>query len=194
MSTTYEAITIEKGQSIIDATLQACGSLEGLFSFAQQNNKSITAELIAGELMQGIKPTDKVTALAIKGLGIVPATLNTPLFIASGDDAVVIEVSSVPSNLSATVEVGQNIFDIAIQLHGTLEGLFDIANRNNKAITDEVSPGTLMVASVAMEMGIRSGILALGIVPATSMNSAQTIEVLPEGIGYWAIETDFKIS
>lgn len=194
MSTTYQTITVENGQSLFDATLQLCGSLEGLFDILTLNNLTIDDELVAGTELKVSAPADKITYNAINGLGIVPATLETPPFVASGNDAVVIKVSSAPSNLSTTVEAGQTIFDIAVQLHGTLEGLFDVAERVNKSITDELEVGVLMVANVAMEMGTRLSIDALNIVPCTGTSPTQVANVLPGGINYMGIEIDFKVS
>lgn len=194
MSTTYQTITVEKGQTLFDATLQLCGSLEGLFDILILNNLTIDDELVAGTELKVSAPTDKITYNVINGLGIVPATLETPPFVASGNDAVVIKVASAPSNLSTTVEVGQTIFDIAVQLHGTLEGLFDVIQKNNSSITGTLTPGTLMVASSPIEQGVRSGIQSLNIIPCTEYTVTSSSDVIPEGVDYWAIEIDFKVS
>lgn len=37
-----------EGQSLLDAALQKCGSIESLILFAQKNNISITDELLSG--------------------------------------------------------------------------------------------------------------------------------------------------
>jgi len=95
----------------------------------------------------------------------------------------------------ATVEVGQNLLDIAIQHSGSVEAAFDLASINGLSITDAVAAGSnVAIASIASQpvvdfFSVNEIKPATGI---TDINIAQTIS--DEGIEFWAIEEDFIVS
>lgn len=43
------------------------------------------------------------------------------------------------------VENGQTLMDLAIQYYGNASAIFDLANDNGLAVTDELHPGTALV-------------------------------------------------
>jgi hypothetical protein len=44
-----------------------------------------------------------------------------------------------------TISAGQSLVDVAIQEYGSLEALFDLADANDLAITDVLTPGRVLV-------------------------------------------------
>lgn len=68
-----------------------------------------------------------------------------------------------------TVRQGQNIFDIAVHCHGSIEGVFDLLISNPKLSMDSVlKPGQVLVYhdSFAVNSGIRDMLQNQGVVPA----------------------------
>lgn len=68
---------ILEGQSLLDASIQACGSVEGLFSLALANGISITEELPPGRLLEAPSPIDKDIVDYFSTKGIYPVTAIT---------------------------------------------------------------------------------------------------------------------
>ncbi|MCO5230135.1 MAG: hypothetical protein M9958_03165 [Chitinophagales bacterium] len=64
-----------QGQSIFDVCLQNCGTIEGVFELANQNNLSITENLITGTILQtnGVLTDDDILDY-YKVKNIQPAT------------------------------------------------------------------------------------------------------------------------
>lgn len=92
-----------------------------------------------------------------------------------------------------TVKNEQNLFDLALQATGSIEGVFSIALLNDCGLTDALTAGSQISATVDP---IDEDILAYYkkelILPATGNPDALAIEVL-EGIGYWTIGVDFTV-
>ena len=91
----------------------------------------------------------------------------------------------------------QCLFDIAVQYMGSAEGAYNLAQRLNCAITDELPIGTAIeiYADDVIDNGVAQCYALNAIAPATSVESTSTTKPEGrEGIEYWAIEEDFVVS
>ena len=92
---------------------------------------------------------------------------------------------------------GQTFLDIAMQELGDAERAFELANFNNRSITDHLTPGeTIFVPTPAIDKKETIKILTS---PANRPASKTDDEdnntpLVPEGIGAWAIDIDFIVS
>lgn len=81
--------------------------------------------------------------------------------------------------MKVTVLSNQTLTDIAIQVYGSAEGVFLLAQENGISVTDELTPGQLLVysAHLPIDKKIVQYYTVGGICPATSAG-----ELLGEGI------------
>ena len=98
--------------------------------------------------------------------------------------------------MSVKVLHQQSLLDIAIQEYGDLKAVFDIATMNNKSFTDDLknSEQVIISASVYTDLDIHRFFKRNNLIPATALTEAQSQEINPQGISYWAIGVDFKVS
>lgn len=90
---------------------------------------------------------------------------------------------------------GQTLVDIAIQELGDADRVFEIATMNGLSLTDELEPGrVLMVPEPAREMKSTVQIFQDKAFAPASADAAGDMETKQEGIGYWIIGNDFKVS
>ncbi|AVF49361.1 hypothetical protein OZ664_19820 [Elizabethkingia sp. HX WHF] len=95
--------------------------------------------------------------------------------------------------MAATVLHNQSLLDIAIQATGKAENAILIAVANNISITDDLEPGTeLIIPDVPMDLDVIAYYRAKNIQPATAIKTEEIN--YPEGINYWEIEKNFKIT
>ncbi|MRI64463.1 hypothetical protein EDM00_10770 [Ornithobacterium rhinotracheale] len=93
----------------------------------------------------------------------------------------------------------QSLFDVCLQHTGSIAGIFELAEANNLSITDDVEAGQRLElpplgggkGEVAQDADILNYYTAKNIQPATALE--EYTEKL-EGISYWAINQDFKVS
>lgn len=89
---------------------------------------------------------------------------------------------------------GQTLADIAIQANGDLGSLMNIAMLNGMSITDDVAEG--MVIEVPEADSDKQSIVAVfddkANRPASKIQFSDAD--MPEGIAYWTIGLDFKVS
>lgn len=161
---------IEPGINIFDMVVNQYGTIETLFDVVKLNGWGVTEELAPGQLVM----IDDTLKVAI-GIVEMPTAPSAPFD-------------------SAIVEPGQNTFDMAVQLYGGIEGLFDMATKNGLSITDDINSGTQVLANAPIDKNMRAILKSLEIKPATAVNAEEAAVITPEGIDYWAIEVDFIIS
>ncbi|MRI63996.1 hypothetical protein EDM00_08350 [Ornithobacterium rhinotracheale] len=87
----------------------------------------------------------------------------------------------------------QSLFDVCLMHTGSIAGIFELAEANNLSITDDVEAGQRLELPqvIAQDADILNYYTAKNIQPATALE--EYIEKL-EGISYWAINQDFKVS
>ena len=96
------------------------------------------------------------------------------------------------------VKQGQSVLDIAIVYTGDVKESFKIAVINNISITDELFPGQILEVPAVVNKRIVELFRDYN-QPATAIMESKFIiddneEIIPEGIGFWAIEKNFIVS
>ncbi|MFC4163994.1 hypothetical protein ACFOWU_10030 [Epilithonimonas zeae] len=89
----------------------------------------------------------------------------------------------------------QSLLDFAIQHTGNVLNAFDLSIANGISITDDLTVGMslLIPETIVKDQEILDFYTAKNIKPATALTVDPEEEIL-EGIGYWYIYYDFKIS
>lgn len=94
--------------------------------------------------------------------------------------------------MKKVVEHNQSIYDVVTQHFGTMDSLFEFATLNNLSITDDLVYGSEVDIGSPINNEVINTYIEKNIIPATDLDKDQ--ELLPEGIGYWTIGIDFKVS
>lgn len=84
----------------------------------------------------------------------------------------------------------QSLLDIAIQLGGSLESVFELAVANDISITESTNPGQTIFLNNQSQSQIVDYYRSRGITPATSIIDSRQ----QGGIGYMAVGIDFIVS
>ena len=94
-----------------------------------------------------------------------------------------------------TILHNQSLLDLAVQHTGAVESVFAIAVANGLSLTDDLPAGTeiKLPDSVNKDSDVLNYYTAKRLQPATAVIMLSEEERL-EGIGYWVIQTDFKVS
>ena len=90
----------------------------------------------------------------------------------------------------------QSFLDLAIQHTGSVENAFVLALQNGISLTDDLEYGealNLEPTTINQNKDILSYYQSKKLQPATAVILPPEAERL-EGIGYWVIQTDFKVS
>ena len=89
----------------------------------------------------------------------------------------------------------QSLLDLAVQHTGSVENTFALAVVNGLSLTDDLPAGTeiKLPDSVNKDSDVLNYYTAKRLQPATAVIILSEAERL-EGIGYWVIQTDFKVS
>ncbi len=89
-----------------------------------------------------------------------------------------------------TAQQNQTFLDMAIMASGTIESLFTIVQANGKSITDApiagddyLIPGDIVTDNDTLQYLMQN-----------SITIGTKGQALPQGIGYWMIQTDFTVS
>ncbi|MRJ09155.1 hypothetical protein EDL99_09830 [Ornithobacterium rhinotracheale] len=87
----------------------------------------------------------------------------------------------------------QSLFDVCLMHTGSIVGVFELAQANNLSITDDVQAGERLELPqpITQDADILAYYQAKNIQPATALE--EYTEKL-EGISYWTINQDFKVS
>jgi hypothetical protein len=93
------------------------------------------------------------------------------------------------------VKYNQTNLDIALMAFGDAEKVFDLPNLNNASITDDLEVG-VVIENIPIAEFNKKGIAATmnkqQFIPASKKDNYENLH--PEGVDYWAIESDFIIS
>ena len=98
--------------------------------------------------------------------------------------------------MTTTILHNQSLLDLAIQHTGSVENAFILALQNGKSLTDDLESGealNLEPTTINQNKDILSYYQSKKLQPATAVILPPEAERL-EGIGYWVIQTDFKVS
>lgn len=89
----------------------------------------------------------------------------------------------------------QSLLDLAVQHTGAVENTFAMAVANGLSLTDDLPAGAeiQLPDNVNKDSDVLNYYTAKRLQPATAVILPSEAERL-EGIGYWVIQTDFKVS
>lgn len=87
---------------------------------------------------------------------------------------------------------GQSLFDVAVQITGSIEGVFTIASENDISVTENIMPGSNITPSVIVNKEIVDYYSTKNLKPATGLNLSEEDSLT--GIGSMTIEENFIIS
>ena len=87
---------------------------------------------------------------------------------------------------------GQSFIDMVYQETGGFGDIVEIAVLNGKSITEDIQIGETILIDKVVNPTLKNYLQRRK--PATAIRYKQTTESRLQGIGYWAIQTDFKIS
>lgn len=88
---------------------------------------------------------------------------------------------------------GQTWVDIVLQQLGNEHRLFELCDKNNSGITEDINPGTV-IQSPEFEATKKAIVSVLKATLPASDLTVQPGEPEPEGIEFWAIEFEFVVS
>jgi len=89
----------------------------------------------------------------------------------------------------------QSFLDLAIQHTGSVENAFLLALSNGKSLTDDLVAGEqLYLENTKNNKDILSYYQSKKLQPATGVSHTGGSSLQLQGIGYWVISNDFKIS
>jgi hypothetical protein len=84
----------------------------------------------------------------------------------------------------------QSLLDIAVQMAGSVEAIFDLAVANDLSVTDNPETGRELIEALPVNRDITAYYASRNIRPATAV--VWTDE--GEGIEFWAVEIDFVVN
>ncbi|WP_027470135.1 hypothetical protein [Saccharicrinis fermentans] len=165
------SISILSGETLFDVAIREYGHMQGVAQLAKDNNIELTSILSPGSVL---KVDDSVTY----DLPAVTVRKNT----------------SIAPN-TQTVHQGQNIFDIAIQEYGTLQGIEKLTIDNSIGLTENLPVGSVLnIRNEKLNKLVVEFLAGKGLKIATDFSVEQSETLKPQGIGYWKIGVDFTIS
>ena len=89
----------------------------------------------------------------------------------------------------------QSFLDLAIQHTGSVENAFILALSNGKSLTDDLVAGEqLTLKNTKNNKDILSYYQSKKLQPATGASHTGGSSLQLQGIGYWVISNDFKVS
>ena len=91
----------------------------------------------------------------------------------------------------------QSFLDLAIQHTGAVENTFAIAVANGLSLTDDLESGealNLEPTTINQNKDILSYYQSKKLQPATGVSHTGSSSLQLQGIGYWVISNDFKVS
>ena len=89
----------------------------------------------------------------------------------------------------------QSFLDLAIQHTGSVENAFILALSNGKSLTDDLVAGEqLYLENTKNNKDILSYYQSKKLQPATGVSHTGGSSLQLQGIGYWVISNDFKVS
>lgn len=176
-------IKIKPFQTTLDIALQEYGTVEALGDLLVKNDLQWTQDLTAGSSVEIVESSriEKEILKFYKAKGIYPATLRDQE--ASGIiPSIKYSYTPLPKDENVKVLPYQTLLDIALQVGGTIECLFELSLLNEISISQSLMAGTELKNSISTtELEILTYYKKKNIHPATEYTfEAQSIETLFE--------------
>ena len=91
---------------------------------------------------------------------------------------------------------GQTLLDVSVQETGTVESVFDIAEKNDLSLTDDIEAGYEMFIDQVIDNAVVIDYRSENRKPASGISTADINSVIGsgEGIGFMQIGYDFIVS
>lgn len=87
----------------------------------------------------------------------------------------------------------QSLFDLSLQVCGSIEAVFELAKVNGMSITDALAPGGVEYnADGIRDKQVVQHYANNHVIPSTAITEES--KIMPEGVEFWSIELDFKVS
>jgi hypothetical protein len=162
---------LHTNETIFDVALREFGHIQGLFNLVKDNGLSYSSMVEPGtELL-----IDETASYAeMKTISFTHIKREQPK-----------EVTPKPN---------QNIYDLAIQEFGTIEGVFNLVKNNNISLSTTVEAGSALNAEGEVLEKLIYNYFQARTKPATGNMLIVDSEPVQTGIGYMAIEIDFIVS
>lgn len=99
--------------------------------------------------------------------------------------------------MTTVISIDQSFLDIALQQYGSLEAIMEMALLNGLSISEDIEAGSELQTPAqekVIVLEVVSFYMSKNIKPATAITAAQSQAINPQGISYWAINIDFKVS
>ena len=182
-------------QTLFDMAVMHAGSIEAAFLFADAQGMSVTDEL-AGQELDGAEVIDESVVFFFSQTSLKPpASADTNIVLSSPDQDTVYVRFAPGSRNAFEVKDNQTLFDYAVQHAGSVEGAFDMADANGIGITDDLSAGLVLRRRFVSAPKVAKFFNDEGFVPASAMSAdAEAPDTVLEGIGYWSLVVEFKVS
>jgi len=170
--TTTTSIQLKAGETLFDVAVKHYGHMQGLLNLINDNGLGFTDEPLAGHVLE---LNESVSFGNLKKITIAT------------------QVSALPN--VETIKAGQSLFDMALQIYGDLSGLKELAGDNKLNLTQDISAGQILKSRPNLKNRyVVAFFKDRKYKPASGLTPAESEELKPEGIGYWAIEYDFEVS
>ena len=90
----------------------------------------------------------------------------------------------------------QSWLDISNILYGSPEHSYRLAQENHSSITDDIKSGTIIFYSTDIQSNklVLLSMNSYRSIPATGVSHTGSSSLQLQGIGYWVISNDFKVS
>ncbi len=188
-------VTILSNQTLADIALRETGTVETMFDIATLNGLNVSDELIAGiEILVPVIESEKKVAEFFRAKEFYPAAGydTAELLPASGVD--IIEVI-IPKPTAIYVIERQTLADLSVQITGSVDAMFDLAELNDLNVSDWLLPGMkLKIPENISENDVNQFYKSNSLYPASGWTvTEQTEAETLSGIDYWAIEVDFEV-
>lgn len=170
--TTTTSIQLQAGETLFDVAIKRYGHMQGLLNLIDDNGLGFTDEPSAGHVLELNE--------AISFGNLKKITIAT-------------QVSELPN--IEIIKAGQSLFDMALEIYGDLSGLSELTGDNELSLTQDISPGDILKSRPNLKNKyVVAFFKSRKYKPATGLTPAESEQLKPEGIDYWAIEYDFEVS
>lgn len=96
--------------------------------------------------------------------------------------------------MKTKVQDRQSLIDVALQTSGDVSAAVDLANENDRNITDDLAIGAELNTAQIVDRNIVNRYAEKGIIPTTAISEQDEDNAPFGGIGYMGIELDFMVS
>ena len=157
-------------ENIFDVAIRVYGHNQGIFNIVKDNDLSFSSEPGPGIEL------------------IIDETANYSEFLPAN-----VILAGKQQKVEIAAQPNQNIYDLAIQQYGSIEGVFLLVKNNNISLSTKVEVGFNLDATGEPVVKLVYKWFRSKANPATGSEIIVDAQPVLEGIDYWAIEIDFIV-